>query len=472
MTVTGAAMRNLERAGVVATGVQLLRASSLEMSRPEWTWQDRIPANAVSLLAGMEGLGKTLIAFDLAARLTRGQLEGNRRGVPGDVVYVGLEDDWQSISVPRLVAAGGDLDRIHFLSLTSGGVFSVEADLPALVTALEPIADVAAIVVDPLDSHLGENVDSHRKSEVQRSVQRLAALAQEQACALIGIGHLNKNELSRDVLMRIIGSKGFTTSARSVLAVGEHPEEDRDRLLVLRKSNFGDASSVAALRFRPEKCSVPHPDGGSVETARIVWLGEEHDIDADSILAPKNAEERSEREAAAEWLGDLLADGAPLPYKAIERLASEAGIARATLHRARSLAAVEVVRDMAKQGRPSSWRLSSQSQTQHIETKDVTPLTRENASNNGLSSHISESKDEGTKPPVPTAAAATFGAFAVCSTAGCTRHTQTYLEDSALCVKCLDAQLQTAVALVRDELGGEEVKYGAGETLSGGHSRS
>jgi hypothetical protein len=39
-------------------------------------------------------------------------------------------------------------------------------------------------------------------------------------------------------------------------------------------------------------------------------------------------------------------------------------------------------------------------------------------------------------------------------------------------VKCLDAQLQTAVALVRDELGGEEVKYGAGETLSGGHSRS
>ncbi len=53
------------------------------------------------------------------------------------------------------------------------------------------------------------------------------------------------------------------------------------------------------------------------------------------------------------------------------------------------------------------------------------------------------------------------GPFARCSTAGCTRHTQTYLEDSALCVKCLDANLQAAVSLVRDELGGEVIKYGS-----------
>ena len=63
-------------------------------------------------------------------------------------------------------------------------------------------------------------------------------------------------------------------------------------------------------------------------------------------------------------------------------------------------------------------RLSSQPLTHPSETKDVTPLSGENAPENGLSSHISESKD---------------------------------------------AQLQTAVALVRDELGGEEVRYGTGE---------
>lgn len=383
-------------------GVELARASALRMTRPTWTWDRRIPSNGVSLLAGLEGLGKTLIMLDVAARLTRGQLPGNRRGEPADAVYVGLEDDWSSIVLPRLVAAGADLERVHFVSLTKGGVFSVGADLPALREALSTLDALALVVVDPLDAHLGDDVDSHRKSEVQRAVTTLAELARDHECAVVGIGHLNKNELSRDVLMRIIGSKGFTTSARSVLAVGDHPDNDGEQLLVVRKSNYDDYRSVPALRYRVEACEVPHDDGGTVETIRVAWLGEQDDIDANAILGTPNSEERTERDDAAEWLTDLLVGGEPCAYKEVERLAAEAGIARATLHRARKLAGVIVERDEGSQGRPSTWRipdgLSSQSLTAPGETKDVPLLTRENAPPDRVSSHVSEREGQETKP--------------------------------------------------------------------------
>lgn len=382
--------------------VELIRASTLEMTRPSYLWEPRIPDCAVSLLAGLEGLGKTLIAVWLMARVTRGQLEGSRRGSPGDVIYVGIEDDWSSRTLPRLVAAGADTNRVHFVAVAGGGVFSVENDLHALEAAMEPLKDsVALVVIDPLDAHLGEGVDSHRKSEVQRAFQLVAASAQAFGLAVVGIGHLNKNELSRDVLMRVIGSKGFTTAARSVLAVGEHPDNERESLLVLRKSNFTDRRAVPAWRYRIDTTTIGRGDEAR-EVEVVTWLGEEPDVDADGILSRTTSEERTERDEAADWLRKTL-EGGPVAYKEIERMAEEDGIARATLHRAKELAGVVIERDQKAKGRPSTWRLqvsshqddldSSQSQTQPIETKYETPVTSEDGPQNAISSHVSRDKE-------------------------------------------------------------------------------
>lgn len=440
--------------------LDLVPASSVRVTRPSWLYAKRIPDNGVTLLAGLEGLGKTLISLWLAARITRGQLPGDREGRPGSVVYVGIEDDWASISVPRLIAAGADLDRVHFVNLAAGGVFSVENDLADLSVAVECLPDLAVVIIDPLDAHLGDGVDSHRKSEVQRTVQGLAGLAQAHRCAVLGIGHLNKNEISRDVLMRVIGSKGFTTSARSVLAVGKHPGNEGEALLVVRKSNFG-AIDVPALRFRAEGCEIDHPDdGGRVATAIVAWLGEEH-VDADSILRTEDPEERSEREQAAAWLTDLLSDGTPCPYKEVERLASEAGISRATLHRARPLAEVVVERDDGAQGRPSTWRLSSPSHTLlgetkqknafvsdsdgPPETKEKDPTTRDNSlSKGGLVSIESVSETD-------TKAEAKFGPFALCGRCA-ERHTYAYLDGEPICPKCKQ-ELEQATQPKEEKIG-------------------
>lgn len=361
--------------------VDLVAAATIPMDRPRWVWAHRIPVGGTTLMPGREGLGKTAFVGHLAARLTRGDLPGEWNGRPGAVVYIGYEDDRSTVLVPRLTAAGADLTRFYFVDIPCGGTFVVGIDVDHLRDAIVRAGlDVALVVVDPLDSHLGSNVDSHRKAEVQAAIQRLAELAQELRCGALGLAHLNKSD-TRDLLSRVVGSVGFTTSVRAVLGVGEHPDDQSERVCVLGKANMTDRSAVPAIRFRVEATQVPHPAGGDpIDTARVVILGEEDGIDPDSIITG-NAEERGALDEAAGWLRSVLSDG-PMPSAEIRRLATAEGIALATLKRAARRLGVVVERDDTARGRPSTWSLDFGSGGFGLkpdELKPEPPLTSTNA---------------------------------------------------------------------------------------------
>jgi putative DNA primase/helicase len=55
---------------------------------------------------------------------------------------------------PRLIAAGADLNRVHFVnSVRVGGkekTFSLLTDLQLLRRAIEEIGDIAAVIIDPV----------------------------------------------------------------------------------------------------------------------------------------------------------------------------------------------------------------------------------------------------------------------------------------------------------------------------------
>jgi hypothetical protein len=334
--------------------VRLTAASTICVDRPAWAWESRIPLAGVTLIPGREGEGKTALVGHIAARLTRGQLEGDRWGRPGDVVYIGHEDDRATVLVPRLIAAGADLDRFLFVDLPTGAPFALTVDTAALARQLDG-RDVAAVVLDPLDAHLGA-ADTHKKADVQAAIAHLAGLTQHLRCAGIGIAHLNKSD-ARDVLLKVVGSVGLTTAVRSVLAVGAHPHRDDEKVAVLRKANMTNATDVPAIRFRVEGTTINHPDdGGTVDTARVVLLGEETGINADDILTAADSEQRSKIEHAAEWLADALATGA-LPKRDIVTLARAEGIPDRMLERAAARLSVTAERDESTHGRPSTWRL-------------------------------------------------------------------------------------------------------------------
>lgn len=329
-------------------------ADDVALDRPHWVWDQRIPIGGVTLMAGREGDGKTLLVCWLAARISRGQLAGERHQRPADVLYVGLEDDRSTVIKPRLIAAGADLTRFQFVDLDGDRSFALDTDLADLAAAATA-RDVGLVVFDPLDAHLGA-VDSHKKAEVQAAIGRLAALTQQLRCGALGLAHFNKAGLS-DLLVRINGSRGFSTAVRSVLAVGAHPDDENDRLCVLAKANMTSKTDVPAIRFRIEGATITHPvDGAEIATARIVLVGEERGHHPDSLLQLSTDEDRTLADEATEWLAAILADG-PMPKADIVKLARHEGYGERPLRTAQQRLNVISERDHTAQGRPASWRL-------------------------------------------------------------------------------------------------------------------
>lgn len=377
--------------------LELVPASSIEMDRPRWVWDGRIPVGGTSLMPGREGQGKTLLACMLAAQITRGELPGEWLDRPGDVIYIGTEDDRETVLVPRLTAAGANLDRIMFVDMIDDSTFSISVDIDELVARASK-RDVALIIVDPLDSHLG-GLDSHKKAEVQAAVARLARAAQTLRCGALGLAHFNKAAVT-DLLTKVVGSVGFTTSVRSVIAVGEHPDEPADRVCVLAKANMTDRGQVPAIRFRPEAASVDHPDGGKpISTARAVILEEIDGFDPNTILtAPADREDRSALEEASDWLRSMLSNGS-VPKAEIVRLGRAEGHQERTLQRAREALRVVVERDESARGRPSTWALPDYVPTITCQT----PLARnlegpDQGKHNGQGGFMPTTTN-GTKPP-------------------------------------------------------------------------
>src|SRR5664280_2838144 len=92
--------------------IRLTPASTIQMKSVHWLWKSRIPLGELTLLAGREGIGKSTIAFQIAAWLTRGELDGWFYGSPKNVIIAATEDSWEHTIVPRLTGAGADLDKV------------------------------------------------------------------------------------------------------------------------------------------------------------------------------------------------------------------------------------------------------------------------------------------------------------------------------------------------------------------------
>jgi hypothetical protein len=80
-----------QRTDATQIGIVLESAADVKPIRALFAWDQRIPLGSLSLLVGQPGLGKTLLAVEVAARATRGQLDGDLAS-PVNVLYLSAED--------------------------------------------------------------------------------------------------------------------------------------------------------------------------------------------------------------------------------------------------------------------------------------------------------------------------------------------------------------------------------------------
>ncbi|WP_228771722.1 AAA family ATPase [Actinokineospora iranica] len=322
------------------------------MRAVRWLWDGRVPAGALTLIPGREGIGKSQFACWLTAQVTRGMLPGVFNGQSRSVVYAASEDSWAHTVAPRLSASGADLDLVYRADVVTGGMvtgMSLPRDCEELGAEITRLG-AGLVVLDPLLSVIASTIDTHRDRELRIALEPLVRMADDTGCAIVGLAHFNKS-VSADPLTLITGSRAFSAVARAVLAVARD-EDDPDRACVISqaKNNLGSLD-VPSLRYRIDAASVSTEDGPA-EVGRLVMLGETTRSVAD-ILAETDTDPdaRFERDDAATWLRDYLIEhhGTAQAGDVIKAARAD-GIAEATLKRARKRVGVTSTRRGFGQG--------------------------------------------------------------------------------------------------------------------------
>ena len=337
----------------LADGFERLRpASEFDAKKVRYAVPGMVPIGMLSLLVGSINLGKTGIAIEWAARASQGQLNRDFGG-PVSVVFLSAEDSPEYVLKSRLIAAGGDVDRVYFLSVGAER-FQLPEDTKELGYEIERVA-ARFVVLDPLAAFLSGSVDTHRDSSTRRALSELVKLAEETDSALLGLAHTNKS-YAIDIVRRTGGSIGFTAQARSVLLVAPDPEAteaDTDRVLVHAKSNVG--AQAPAWRYRIEKRFV-EVDGLRFDTQGIVWGDEAPHLTTAKVLSEPSSRDVSSLDVAIDFLRDVLS-ASPLPGTEVRALAADEGITERTLKRAKKKLGIKSERSGYGAGSTVSWTL-------------------------------------------------------------------------------------------------------------------
>jgi hypothetical protein len=261
----------------------------------KWLWPGRLAMQTLNLLFGNPGLGKTMVAIDIAARVTRGdpmpfeekKASGGPQSVesaakaqtpdqqtpvraPAGVLFLSSEDSLEQTIVPRLVAAGGRTEYVYTLATDDVhetgalNLASETAEIAALIDAAEPA--VKLIVIDPIVSFLG-CIDGNNNSAVRAALAPLSRLAMERDLCVLMVTHQTKARQEGSVLSAI-GSIGFIAAARAAFSVTV-TASPHDRRLIETKNNI--SAPNPPLRFRIDTAK----DETVQEQPVIRWLLEE-----------------------------------------------------------------------------------------------------------------------------------------------------------------------------------------------------
>ena len=322
--------------------LKLINMEQVEVEKIDWLLYPFIPFGKVTIVQGDPGEGKTAMVLQIIAKLTKGEavlpsgsvepaLEEKTMALePVNVIYQTAEDGLGDTIKPRLLSAGADCSRVMVIDDDDQALTMMDARLEEAIIKTK----ARLVVLDPIQSFLGTDVDMHRANEIRPLMKRVAVLAEKYHCAIILIGHMNKNSNGKSSY-RGLGSIDFQAAARSVLIVGRIKDEPEIRVVCHVKSSL--APEGKSIAFRLDK------DTG------FEWIGE-YDISADDLLSGDNRGQKSH--AAKEFLKEVLASGSVAQTKVAEEAESR-GIKKKTLWNAKK----ELEIDSVKIGNQWFWML-------------------------------------------------------------------------------------------------------------------
>lgn len=286
--------------------IVVVKASELEEKPLEWLWPGYLPAGVLTLLASPPKCGKSTLTMSIAARITTGTLwpcgpdlpsQAKSHAPIGDVLVIAYEDDLERTVVPRLIAAGADMDRVHFLRGIRrkrgkrDALFAIDLgehfdEIAALVRRL----GIKLVIVDPVMSGFGGDRDTNADNEVRAVLGPFVSLAEETRAAILLVTHTNKRG-EGSAMDSAIGSRAFTGISRMLLALAKFNDGTERRVLAQIGANLGAPRPGLVFEIKSRD--------GNEARSRIEWL-EEFDGDMDDFRADQKRREQEANRGGGE----------------------------------------------------------------------------------------------------------------------------------------------------------------------------
>jgi len=312
--------------------LHLVCMDDIKMEPIHWLWHHFLARGKLHIFAGQAGTGKTTIALDMAATVTKGGRWPDRSQAPkGSALIWSGEDDPADSLKPRLAAMGANMRKVFIVGdvVTDKDVrsFDPATDMEYLLEAAETIPDLSLIVVDPIVSAVSG--DSHKNAEVRKSLQPLVDMGLRANAAILGITHFTKGSKGSDPAERVTGSLAFGALARLVMCTVKPAEEEDHPRFIRAKSNISPDGGGFEYSLQRKELA----DG--IEGQHIEWGNALEGTATELMAAIENERgDVSALEEAATLLTELLADGCK-PLDEIRKDMKAHSVSDATFKRAR-----------------------------------------------------------------------------------------------------------------------------------------
>lgn len=295
---------------------------SIKSKEIKWLWYPYIPYGKITIVQGDPGDGKTTFILSIIAGLTKNAcLPCSSNRLLCNTIYQNTEDDIADTIKPRLEKHLADCKKVCFINKSE----QLLLDDDCLEKAITE-SGAELLVLDPLQSFVGENVDMNRANSIRPRLSKLKNVAEKTGCAIVIIGHLNKKAGGK-LDYRGLGSIDIQAAARSVLLIGKHEDYPNYRFVAQQKNNLAPLGQTL---------------GFTLVDGVVRWLGP-FPISAEELSTGESDKRKSKERVAIKIIANLLVYGRK-PSELIFKHCADEGISERTVNNAKKKLNIKAIR--------------------------------------------------------------------------------------------------------------------------------
>lgn len=301
-------------------------AADVDPEEADFLLEPWIPRKGLTVVCGFTNMGKSTFFAAVVADVTGGpRLRGGEPRPGENVLLLTGEEDIACMTVPRLIRANADRERVKFYGQYKSKEKIRRLTLPSQLSLLAQLVrelEIRLIVFDPITRYADPGIDFNNEIQTRSILDPLQDLSYEEGIPVLITRNPNKSK-SDSLMDKINGSAAFRDVPRSVLFLAEDPKNSEQRVLLQEKCSISENAKAFGYEL-PRINRVP----------RFQLLREVNLTGRDVIEAFLSTGERAEWEFAHQLVRGLIGDEW-IRSALLEKRATEESVSKSKLWRAK-----------------------------------------------------------------------------------------------------------------------------------------